>query len=42
MPTQFNNAMQTIVSAGTMLGLEVLGAIAMWIVGRWLIRFVSD
>lgn len=39
MPTQFNNAMQTIISVGTMLALEVLGAIAMWIVGRWLIRF---
>ena len=25
MPTQFNNAMQTIISVGTMLALEVLG-----------------
>jgi small conductance mechanosensitive channel len=39
MPTQFNNPLQTIISVGTMFGLEILGAIAMWVVGRWLIRF---
>ena len=30
---------QTIVATGTWLMLQVLGAIAMWIIGRWLIRF---
>src|SRR5215472_1433182 len=35
---QFNNAVQTLITAGTSFGLLVLGAIAIWIVGRWLIR----
>lgn len=35
---QLNNAMQTLVTAGTWFALYVLGAIAVWIVGRWLIR----
>lgn len=36
---QINTVAQTLVATGTWLGLQVLGAIAMWIVGRWLIRF---
>jgi len=34
-----NAAAQTIITTGTWLALQVIGAIAMWIVGRWLIRF---
>jgi small conductance mechanosensitive channel len=34
-----NVAMQTIIATATWLGLQVLGAVAMWIIGRWLIRF---
>jgi len=37
--TQFNTATQTLINAGIWFGLEILGAIAIWIVGRWLIRF---
>lgn len=36
---QINTVAQTLVATGTWLGLQVLGAIAMWIIGRWLIRF---
>lgn len=35
---QLNNATQTLITAGTWFALYVLGAIAIWIVGRWLIR----
>ncbi|MGD0072987.1 MAG: mechanosensitive ion channel family protein [Candidatus Binataceae bacterium] len=34
-----NVAEQTIVATGTWLALQVIGALAMWIIGRWLIRF---
>ena len=34
-----DNAEQTLIATGTWLGLQILGAIAMWFVGRWLIRF---
>jgi small conductance mechanosensitive channel len=33
-----NIEIQTLIATATSLGLAVLGAIAMWIVGRWLIR----
>jgi small conductance mechanosensitive channel len=33
-----NVALQTVIATGTWLGLQVIGAIAMWIIGRWLIR----
>jgi len=33
-----NVALQTVVNTGTWLALQVIGAIAMWVVGRWLIR----
>ena len=36
---QTNIAVQTLITTGTWLVLQILGAIAMWIVGRWLIRF---
>jgi small conductance mechanosensitive channel len=36
---QINTALQTVIATATWLGLQVLGAIVMWIVGRWLIRF---
>lgn len=35
---QLTNATQTLITAGTWFALDVLGAIAIWIVGRWLIR----
>ncbi|HLW72356.1 MAG TPA: mechanosensitive ion channel family protein [Candidatus Binataceae bacterium] len=35
---KLNVALQTIIATGTWLGLQVIGAIAMWIIGRWLIR----
>jgi small conductance mechanosensitive channel len=35
-----NLIFQNIANAGLRLGLMVLGALAIWIVGRWLIRFV--
>lgn len=35
---QLTGAMQTLLTAGTWFVLYVLGAIAVWIVGRWLIR----
>ena len=38
---QANIALQTVIATGTWLALQVLGAIAMWIVGRWLIRFAT-
>jgi small conductance mechanosensitive channel len=36
---KLNTALQTLIATGTWLALQVVGAIAMWIVGRWLIRF---
>jgi len=33
-----NVAAQTIIATGTWLALQVIGALAMWIIGRWLIR----
>ncbi|MGH7840242.1 MAG: mechanosensitive ion channel family protein [Candidatus Binataceae bacterium] len=33
-----NVAAQTVIATGTWLALQVIGAIAMWIIGRWLIR----
>ncbi|HTY54542.1 MAG TPA: mechanosensitive ion channel family protein [Candidatus Binataceae bacterium] len=36
---QINTALQTLTTAGVAFGLQILGAIAIWIIGRWLIRF---
>jgi len=34
-----NVAEQTVIATGTWLALQAIGALAMWIIGRWLIRF---
>ena len=37
---QINNLTQNLIVWGTEFGLKLLGALALWVVGRWLIHFV--